>query len=198
MSGIEAMLTLLGFAIFAGGVILYKDYLNHRREIHGENVRQELSKDDVRKAELMREIAPDTITQMTQFITALGTRMEDGDQLLVQGEPRVDGATARHLLSKPREEVIEDRLDGIYKILDVASGKVRDGYRVTVADTTTHEQLKIRIPEGALPSEQVEALKSGEWSKQPLRMQINIRRLGNCITRATLVKAGLEMPENRR
>lgn len=91
--------------------------------------------------------------------------------------------------------VIEDRMDGVYKILDVASGKVRDGgYRVTVADAATHERLQIRISKGALLAGQAAALKSGEWSKKLVRMQINIRVLGNRITRATLVKGGLEMP----
>lgn len=99
------------------------------------------------------------------------------------------------LARKPKEERVEDRLDGTYIIIDVASGNVSDGYRATVCEVDTGEELRLEIPGGTLTEDQVEQLQEGEWGKKPLQMQINIRRVGRRIKKATLIRAGLSVEQ---
>ena len=196
MSSTEAVVTLLGFATIAGGSWAWKAYLNHRAALHGEDVRARLTEKQIELTKSLHETPSahfdKTLATFNKMLHVLGRRLEDGDQMVIQGEQPVDGATAKQLLRKPREEVISDRLDGIYMILDVASGGVREGYWVNVVDVDTDNKLRVYIPDGALPLDQLEELKAGEWGKRPLHMQINVRRRGERIVNATLVRAGLE------
>ena len=116
--------------------------------------------------------------------------MEDGDQLIVGGEPVVDGRTAYLITRKPREARTSDRRDGNFVILSVDSGKIRDGLRVQIRHVETGEELLVLIPDGTLADDQIIELQDGEWGKRPLYMEVNVDQVGDRVVEATLVQVG--------
>lgn len=104
-----------------------------------------------------------------------------------QSDVVVDGNTAAQLSHAPREESVEVRIDGEFKIFSVDSGNMA-GYRIKVYRLSDGIELAVRIPQdGAISVEQRELIKHAEWAKEKLLMQINARELRGKITSATLV-----------
>ena len=201
MTGPQAVMTILGVAAIAVGGYVWIAHINaetSRREI---DHRVALSEQETERlgivaslAERNSEIASyldDMYRTQDEFLR----RLRDQDELVIRGEQLVNGEVAKQIARPHRHERVEDRLDSVFIILSVDSGRVRDGFRVLVRDTKTREELRVLIPKGTLPPEQIEALQSGEWEKTPLRMNINIERRGNKVLKATLVAAGLARVE---
>ena len=197
MTGQEAVITVLFTGVFIASVLAWKIYRNSRVEIHRDDSQVQLSKEETRRAEVMASLIKDNPAltepqvQAEKRMKTMFRRMNDGDELLVQDVPLVDGTTARRLARNPRSEPIQDRLDGEYLILSVDSGGIRDGFRVRVRNVVDQTELTVTIPAGTLSPDQMEQLQTGEWGKNPLSMQINITRGRDNITSATLVRAGL-------
>lgn len=118
-------------------------------------------------------------------------RLEPGDSLLVDDKKLVSGEVAGRLSKKLPNEPIEARLDGPYIILSVDSGGVKDGYRLKVRSSSGGQELRVSVPKGTLAPDQIDSLKSGEWDKKPVRMQMNIKKRGEKIISAILIEAGL-------
>jgi len=67
-----------------------------------------------------------------KFVKALVNKMEADDELIVRGEPTLNGATGKRLMRKPRAVPIEDRIDDDFLILSVDSGFIRNGVRAKI------------------------------------------------------------------
>lgn len=201
MSGIESVIAILGVAGIAGSVVAWKAYLNSRAALRKIDYQARMSEEETRRFQILAGIANTYgsvrahVDDMADAQGELLRRLDDRDQLLVGDEPLVDGEVGRRLARNPRLERIQDRLDGNFIILSVDSGRVRSGFRVRVRDTSSRDELTVAIPTGTLPPDQISELQSGEWEKAPLRMRINIVRVGEKITEATLVSAGLSRAE---
>ena len=197
MSGTQTVIVILGLAAIVPSSFIWKAYVDaevQKREIEHRTVatKEETERFHMvvnladRYADVAEHLADTNATQNT-----LLKRLEDDDQLLVDGDEIIDGETARQIVRKIRQEPISDRLDSTFIILSVESGSVRDGFRVHIRDTVSGDKLKVSIPSGTLSEEQLDALRNGEWQKQPLRLEINTRRIGKRILEATLISAGL-------
>lgn len=205
MSGSQAIIVLLGAAAIAGLAWYYKVYWNGRIEIHrsesAERTHLGMSKEETRRVEIIANLAQsnDTLKQLMEdqgkVMEGFARAMHDDDQLYIHGTSIGDGVEARRLIKRPRSEPLEIRLDGEYLILSVDSGAVRDGVRVKARDKDGVE-LTVWIPKGTLPSDQIDALKNGEWDKKPIRMEINATQTGHKVSKATLVRAGLSSTQN--
>ena len=197
MSGTQALVAILGVALTTGGVIAFKSYLNYRLDLHRLDRRLELSQEETRRLAVVAELGnkyesfAEAMMRSEKMVATLVKKLEPEDTLSIGGTEIIDGETGRTLARNPRQGAIESRQDGEFIILEVASGKVPDGFRVTVRNTDTKEEMSVDIPGGTLTPEQIEQLKQGEWGKQPLRMQINVSRRGERIVKATLVQADL-------
>ena len=201
MSGPETVITILGVALIVGGVVVWKAHINSRAELRRIDHRTRMSEEETRRLQAIADLASShpmvraSLDDMEAAQDTLLRGLEFGDQLLAGDESLVDGETGRRIARKPRPEPVQDRLDGTFVILSVDSGRVRSGFRVRVRDTGTGDELTVAIPAGTLPPDQISELQSGEWGKKPLRMRINVARIGRKIIEATLVSAGLSQAE---
>jgi|GEM_PF-5198019 len=198
MNGTEIALTIFSLAAISGGVVAYKAYLRKLIDQRELDHRVDLSEQETRRLEIMSKVvnrspvAQEQVDSFDESRRRLLGALHPDDKLVLGGEPVIDGEIAREAIRRPRRTPIDDRLDGQFLILTVDSGGVEGGFRLKVQRTGTAEELTVQVPEGTLSEEQVTILQSGEWGKRSLFMQMNIKRLDNRITEATLVKAGLQ------
>ena len=47
--------------------------------------------------------------------------------------------------------------------------------------------MRVQVPDGALPEDQIVVLKQAEWDKVPVRLQINVATVGEGVIGATMV-----------
>lgn len=202
-SGSQALAAILAAILVVGGLGALHLWLRHRRDMAGYKVHEEsislLSKLSDRDTKCLKIIegmieripaAERVAASSEKFVKALVNKMEADDELIVQGEPTLNGATGKRLMRKPRAVPIEDRIDNDFLILSVVSGSIRNGVRAKIRAINESQELVISIPEGTLSDTQLREVQSGEWDKRPLRMEINVTRVEDRITKATLVKAG--------
>lgn len=209
MSGTQTLVAILFVAAVSGSVLAWRMYLGHRADRLKHDMgreelklRAQLTEEQNRHAETILRIAHENSLAGANLDDMLGARdgllrrMDEGDRLLVDDEPIVEGNIARTLARRPREVPVQDRLDGEFDILTVDSGNIKDGFRVRVRARDTGAELPVNIPAGTLPLEQIADLQSGEWGKAPLHMRINVERVGKRIIRATLISAGLSRADS--
>ena len=199
MSGLQAVIAILGaVAIFVGGSV-WKAYINSRSEKKGMEYRTPMTEKEVVKHKIIERLSEQhgSISECRADADAVQLeflkRLDEGDRLYIEGDEIVDGSVAKKLKRSKRPSAIDDRIDGIFTILSVESGQVRDGIRVVVRQVGSNSKtsMKVYIPDGTLPANQIDDLQSGEWEKRPLHMRINVVRIGDRIAKATLVSAGL-------
>ena len=196
MDGTQAVITILGVAGFITVGFSWKVYLNHMGREKDMDTKIILSNDEVKKYEILKDaVSKNTSKEVENFQQSFLKKLSDDDKIIIDGEEVVSGEDAKQIIKAPRLHAIESRLDGTFKILSVDSGLVKGGFRVKVINIASQEELSLSIPEGTLSEEQIEILKNGEWGKLPVTMQINIRKIGNRVTQATLIETGLSQPK---
>jgi hypothetical protein len=197
MNGTQLVVTILGIAALASSSYVWKEHLIARLDEKGMEHSLQLSQEETRRQELMARIATDSpavhelIRQNRSFQDHLLKRLDESDQLVVDGTPLIDGKTAQQAIRAPRMEAVESRFDGQFMIISVESGLVRGGFRLKVREVSSGEELTVKVPEGTLTEDQISTLQKGEWGKHPLAMQMNVKKLRDRITDATLIEAGL-------
>lgn len=200
MSGTESLIAILGVAAIVVGGYIWKHRLNHLAQIHELDHRTRMGEQETERIRIVTRLAEENAHVAAHLADAAASQdallrgLDERDQLVVGGEPIVDGDVGRRLIRRLRPDRVQDRLDADFMILSVESGQVRSGFRVRVRDVGTDDELMVSIPEGTLPPEQIADLQSGEWEKAPLHMRINVVRAGSRIVEATLVSAGLSRP----
>lgn len=201
MTGAQSLCAILGLSAIICSSWVFEEYLDHRYKMH--EMHQKYARESEDRA-LMQEIfrlkdqAPivdQLLENQNKTVSNFLKVLRPEDELLVNGASLIDGETARKLVRKPQEKIVEDRMDGIYLITEVASGNVRDGYRIKAKNIKDGEELAVNIPGGTLSPEQIKQLQAGEWGKKPLQMKINVKRQGKRIKSATLSHAGLSGAE---
>lgn len=197
MNGTEAAITILGVAAFIAGSYAFKAYLNKRLAEKNLDHEVQMSQQETERMQILAraldrsEKLQAQVTDLNSFRDTLLKRLAPEDQLVLDHQPVIDGDTARKAVRRPRVEPVEARLDGQFIILTVESGGVRGGFRLRVRNTSDHEELLVKVPEGTLTETQIETLQDGEWGKRPLTMKLNVKKVGDRVTDATLVEAGL-------
>lgn len=202
MTGIETLIAILGVALITGGTFVWKAYINNAAKDRELDFRAKLSVEETERhkatLELAEKIAPvrETLSDMHRTQVQFLKRLDANDDILLDGQPLVDGSIGKSLVEPVYKNPVHDRLDATFIILSVYSGNVSGGFRMRVKDIATQEEYKVFIPGGTLPQDQIDQLQKGEWDKVPLHMQINIERKGKKITKAVLTSAGLSPVKN--
>jgi len=198
MTGTE---TLVGFLVAAAlwtGAYVWKSYINGKAKIKMIDFQTTMTQEETRRLQLVTDMAKEfssireTMDEVREVQDQVLKRLNPDDELVLGGETLVNGETGRLLVRQDRrKQRLHDRLDGNFIILSVDSGRLSSGFRASVRNTETGDELKVSIPEGTLNAGQLDSLKNGEWSKRPLRMEINVELFGDQIVKATLKHAGL-------
>ena len=94
------------------------------------------------------------------------------------------------LQSSTRRTSRDVTFDGNYKITNVNPSSP-DGYEIEVQSVKTKEKFKATLVDSLSSESMKRAIRQGEWSKKPVRLEIVARRLGDSIIEARIMRAKL-------
>ena len=201
MSGTESVIAILGGAVIVAAASVFKAHINASAQKHKIENQVRMSEEETKRYRIIMELASQNPqvakaqVGMNAAQTALVKRLHENDSILMNGEEIVTGEIGKIITRPERPSRVEEIVDSDFTILSVDSGHIRDGFRLRVrevgSEVGSKQSLKVSIPGGTLPPEQIADLQNGEWRKTPIRMQINTVRIGNRILTATLISAGL-------
>ncbi len=193
----QITLTIIAISILFTTGYMFKIYSNRKLKEKKIDANIHLSDNETRKMEIMAKLATDKINNFVANTEnaqqELLKNLHDNDTVIIDNQNSIDGALAKKIARKTREnpDPIESRMDGLFIIISVDSGNVRGGYRLKVRSVDTKEEFTLKVPDGTLTEKQIETLQTGEWQKQKINMQLNIRKNKKRIIDGTLIEAGL-------
>ena len=88
---------------------------------------------------------------------------------------------------QPSPGIEHERIDSVFRILSVNSGRSGPGFRIRVFNMDTGERFWVSVFEDELQPNELETLKQGEWEKAQVQMEIFAERRNGRIRNATLV-----------
>lgn len=153
----------------------YADELDVRRmEILAEATRDEP------RASNIREYADDAQRSLVKSV-----RHVDESSI---GGLTLEGDTAQELTKNARREAKEIRLDGLYRVRVVDASQI-DVFRIRISNEANGDEFIATVQDETLDNRHREAIREAEWAKQPVRLSINARVLGDEIRQATVISA---------
>ncbi|WP_439527287.1 hypothetical protein [Pannonibacter sp.] len=197
MTGAQALAAILGFAAIAGLSFYMRAQLSAKAAAKELETKLLLTQEETKRFQMVADLARQNGAlhaakeALEDANAKFINRLEGEDKIMFDNGSSLDGQMARKIVRNTPEEPVEARMDGLYRILSVQSGAVRSGYKVQVEPADGGEPVMVDIPDGTLTEEQVLSLQRGEWEKEPLYMEINVRRRGEKVLKATLSFAGL-------
>lgn len=207
MNPTEVLYAVVSIAALYFGTSAYKSYLENRKETRA----KEVSDETLRKSIEALSFTSEQETKRTQIIAELASkdhRIENIVRLshdahtevvkcLTAGtEARLDGISlppdiSEVLTQNARRKSNEVRLDGSYRLMKLDwSDATR--FKVKVFNIGTGLQLDAEVQDDSLTGKYKEALKAAEWSRKPVKLQINAKLMGDDIYRdAVIISAEL-------
>lgn len=199
----EIVITILGTALIWGGVVLFKKYLDDRKEIRMSEVKSEsdrehlstmrfMSEQETRRTELltnlierkpqldnMERLAYDAKTDLVKSFAKAETAEIDGVVL--------DAALAKTLTANARRKSMEIRLDGNYRIEKVDSTDP-ECFKVQVRNVESDLRISCIVQDVFLDAiEHKKALQQAEWDRKPVHLSINAKELDGEIKSAVIL-----------
>ena len=192
-AGARSAIVILTLAGMVQGAGVWKAHIEAEANSHQMASVVQMSKEETKRLETVIRLAENfahvraNLDDLNETQNALLRCLDDRDKLFVGGEFLVDGRVGRRIARKPRATRVQELLDSTFFIERVDSGPDRRGYLIRVREAGSEDTLRIQIPDGALPQDQILALRQAEWDKVPVRMQINVATVGEDVVGATLV-----------
>ena len=100
----------------------------------------------------------------------------------------IPAAALRAVTQETRTETVEERRDGNYRVRKVDT-TVPDGFRVFVENVENQETFAADVQEVMSSANDRVIIKDAEWSKVPVRLQINAKVKKGVVQAATILKA---------
>lgn len=208
---------VIAVAAIWAGKSAYSDYLAQRVEIRQIEAKKEeqqllIEQQKLRMEERERDDAQETkrMEMLTELLqqqpklhtikayaddsrTELFKRSATADEVEIQGM-KMDGETAAELVKNARNKSEEVRLDGMYRILNVDSSNP-DEFKVKVRSQESGDEFIAKVQDGTLDRRHLDALQRGEWSRRPVRLQINAKSIKDEIRSAVVMQANFPEQE---
>jgi len=197
MDGKDVIITVSIIATLAAGAYAWDSSLQTQVAEKQLDIQLRQTQEETRRYQVIRDVAESSaslraqVDRIEQFQGTMLKRLAPQDSLVIGDEVLIDGKDAKTIVRKPRQTAIETRLDAAFTILSVDSGLVAGGFRLRIRNAATGDEITVSVPEGTLSPDQTQVLQDGEWGKKTVQMQLNIRKIGDRITTATLIEAGL-------
>ena len=100
----------------------------------------------------------------------------------------IPAAVGRAVTQETRTETVEERRDGNYRVRKVDT-TVPDGFRVFVENLENQETFAADVQEVMSSANDRVIIKDAEWSKVPVKLQINAKVKKGVVQAATILKA---------
>jgi hypothetical protein len=202
MTGQQLVITVLGLALIFAGSVAWKAWLKYKidqRKVVSDdekttklldNYQAQLEHDTNRYAMLTKAI--ETRPQLKQIeYHADAARGEivkaiaDDDGGRVMGVD-LDRQVATEISSVPRQHSTEATVAGQYRVAKVDT-TAPDGFKVTLEDLKSGEQITASLFDAIISAQHKEIIKSAEWDKRPIFVEMSGRRLRGKILDAKVV-----------
>lgn len=202
MNSQDIMITVLGLALIGGTAIAFKAFLKHRSEdkkvesetqqrvgmSRHETERMQILADAMNARPQLKFAGQDFDDVRQDVLKATG----DADSVEVQ-DVKLTREEARVISLAPRSESESVQLNGHYRIQKI-DWQRPDQVRISLWSEDTSLEFNATFKGAALDDAQKEKLKSAEWERKALYMQINGTKLRGEITTASIVS--VEWPKN--
>lgn len=197
MSGGQSLAAVIVVAGMLAGVMGYKFYLTHQSRASELEVQKVMTAEETKRFEQLNRLiesnldARASLRDLNRAHHRLSQALRDSDRVLLGSDVEpLSGSDARRLSRVVRHERVHERLVGSFRIETLYSGGVSSGYRARLRDVETGQVFnRVTIPEGALSTGQVEDLQNSEWNKSPLKMAIDVYRVGDRVVEVSLAEA---------
>lgn len=191
MDSKHILIALLSFSVLYFGDSAYKNYLENRKDIRQSEAKSEeqrelikhltfASEQETKRAVLIANIAAQnsrvhTISELSKDTKAeLLKRSSSADTIELQGI-KISGDAADELSKNARQQAIEIRLDGNYRILNVDSSDPNE-FKVKVRSLENGEEFVATVQDLTVDMSHKLALQRGEWDRQSVKLTINARQ----------------------
>jgi hypothetical protein len=202
MTGPQITITVLGIALIVASVVAFKYWLNSKTEQRKsesddadkrqwlETYQKQLEHDSHRIGLLMKaiekqpvlgEIEASAEVARSSIVRAVG--QENGGRAFgVELAPEF----AAEISTTKRQQSTEIRLAGVYRVARVDT-TVADGFRVTLADEKTGEEITASLIDALVSAEHKVAIQEAEWSKGLIFVELLAKRLRKRVVDAVVV-----------
>lgn len=194
MNGRQALILLVSIGAMITSTVAWKDWLQTKERLHGEEITVKMSQEETRRLELVTKALtaqPElrkAQESIDDFKSDLSKRLKPEDKINVAGEQVIDGVRAAEVVPTPRVAAQEIRIDGEFEINEVKFPKQFGGsYRFAVTRVLDGKQIMVDAAPGVLTEQQITILKDGAFGVKRVLMKINAREGRSGITGANLV-----------
>ena len=196
--------TILGLSLIFGARSAWGKYLESRKETRLAEVQSEervnflesqkfLSEQESQRTQILGSVIKENTRLLTaQDIahdakTSIVKACGEADEATVQGI-EVSGQAAAELTRNARRKSDEVRLDGEYTITRVDASQP-DKFVVTVVGSDSGDQFSADVQEIDLTASTKKLLRTAEWDRKPVFLEINARVIDGDVRKATIVAA---------
>lgn len=212
MTGKQIAITVISAAFIWGASSSYKYYLDTMREIKLTEISKESEKQTLESIRFMSEQESKRMELLTGVIESI-PQLKQQNEIATESKANLlknlnkadtiefddvvlDNELAKELTSTKRKTYAERRIDGIYKVVKVEPGDPAP-FKVTVKNVTTGELVSCVVQDVFLDEkENKEIIQQGEWDREPIKLTINAKVLGDEIKSAIIIKAE-KIPEKK-
>lgn len=207
MTGTELVIMVCVLALIYAGKLSYEAYLKHKAEIKKavssdettrqllQNYQNQLEHDTKRYELLVRAVEARPVLKQVQasadaakdeFVKAIAD--ESGGSL---NGIQLGKDVAIEISSTNRQQGADAKIAGRYLVAKVDT-TVDDGFRVTLEDIKTGEQITASLFDAVISEEHKAAIQKAEWSKKSIFVEMTARRLRGRHQNAKIVSVGKE------
>jgi hypothetical protein len=194
MSGTEVLIAIVSIAVLYFGNSAWRTFITNRaktreKEVTDQTQREMLatlrftSTEETKRAEIMARIVKQNPT-----IKAIEQIADDSRGDLIKSfsgsdTSKIDNIAlntdvTEMLMRNARRKSDDVRLDGWYRLLKLDwSNPVH--FKVRVVSEDGFHQIDADVQDDSLTGKYKEALKAAEWSRQPIHLKINAKRVGD-------------------
>ncbi|MBN3057967.1 hypothetical protein [Pectobacterium brasiliense] len=185
------LIALLSFSVLYFGDSAYKNYLENRKDVRQAEIKSDeqrellkhltfTSKQETERALIIATAAAQnsrvhTISELSKDTKAeVLKRASSADKIELQGI-QLTGYEAEELSKNARQQAIEIRLDGNYRILNVDSSDPSE-FKVKVRSLENGDEFVATVQDLTVDMSHKLALQRGEWDRKSVRLTINAKQ----------------------
>jgi hypothetical protein len=143
----------------------------HKDQLQHDTVRYELLIKAMARQPLLGDVEAAAEPARNEIIKAIGE--ERGGT--IQGV-RLSSEFAADVVSQKRQQGTPTEFSGIYRVARVDT-TVPDGFRVTLTDIETGDEISASLQDGLIAEEHRLAIQGAEWNKRPIKVRLRARLL---------------------
>lgn len=200
----ELILAVVTVSVLYCGHSAYGSYLENRKQIRQAELASEeqraaiealkfTSAQETQRAVLMAELAvsypqvqnikENAFVAQTELVKAV----RGSDKAEIAGIA-IDGDTATELVKNARKPSTEVRLDGKYRVLIVDSTDPNQ-FKIRIKDLESGDEFAAVVQDESLDRKYRDLIQNAEWTRTPIKLQINARDVSGEIKSAVVIKA---------